>query len=305
MSKKCTVWKYIMENRTTMDAATARQPQANDEKEIGIRERLVKTVLTTEFSRKTVNLFSKTQQSFFEEAFNDLGGKESTILNSYLETINKLNEYGQTKIISGSENLHDLQGNRGVIIITNHLGMSKLCRIDNKNRSFPVNLDEFEPFLIRHAPLVEIAKKMEFNIHESAVELPQKLSDIQKACQVVVVQASGSNRTEKLIDDCNKIFNSGKQLVVMYPEGGTSGKRNSGGPYDMDEFHTGAFVVAAQTGVPILPVTQYFNPETGYELDIFQPISVKNNDREYLQELIETSRTEMQQVLNRRIKPQG
>ena len=87
-----------------------------------------------------------------------------------------------------------------------------------------------------------------------------------------MVSADGQNRTQKLIDDVNRLMIDHKSVVVMYPEGGTSGKRNEGGPYDLDIFHKGAFVVANISISLSCPLSQFFNSKSGFEIDVLEPI---------------------------------
>jgi hypothetical protein len=83
----------------------------------------------------------------------------------------------------------------------------------------------------------------------------------------------------------------------MYPEGGTSGKRNEGTPYDLDNFHSGTLVVAAELGLPILPVTQKLNPESGMELRISEPIFVKRKELVNKDKILEDLKATMQKSL--------
>lgn len=136
-------------------------------------------------------------------------------------------------------------------------------------------------------------------LYETAIELPSPLFEIQTNCKTIIVPVEGKNRTEQLTQNVlSLIAREPGAAIVMYPEGGTSGKRNNGGPYDLDEFHGGAFVVAIQTGLPILPVCQYFNPEKGLELHILKPILPKQRDIERVDEIKEETKNAMQKRLD-------
>lgn len=162
-------------------------------------------------------------------------------------------------------------------------------------------MTEYEPFPIRHMSLSTISRALNMEIHESAIELPRVLSKIQKSCGVVMVSADGQNRTQKLIDDVNRLMIDHKSAVVMYPEGGTSGKRNEGGPYDLDIFHKGAFVVAKNLNIPILPVTQFFNSKSGFEIDVLEPIQADAITYNGINQIIMNTQDMMQQTLNSKV----
>src|SRR5262249_12910596 len=53
-------------------------------------------------------------------------------------------------------------------------------------------------------------------------------------------------------------------VFIACPEGRTSGWANNGGPYDLDAFRSGLFVVGCETGLPILPVGMYFDPDAAW-----------------------------------------
>lgn len=285
-----------------IDAAILRQPQKDDPLEVAIQDRLRDELASTQYARDFLENATNLQTSFFERAFADLDSDEN-IRQSYEVLISNLAEAGNSRVVSGADNLRKLPSDQGCIVITNHLGIIKLTTIDNSQQRFPVSLDEFEPFPLRHAPISIVASQLGLEIHESAVELPGRLRDIQEACGVAIVRAEGENRTQKLIEDCVLLNRQRPALIVMYPEGGTSGKRNQGGPYDLDEFRTGAFVVAAETNMPILPITQYFNPKTGFELSILEPFNVKDLKRDDLTILATETKANMQATLDVRRQP--
>lgn len=274
----------------------SRQPVASDPRESAIREKLG-GLISTEWAKTAIYNLRQRQEEFLKFAIDNPGTPER-IRDAYLRLIAELADSTRSRIISGQEHIEKLQDQKGVIIIANHLGMAKLTRIDNKSRNLLVELDEVEPFPARHAAIVRVAELLNAPIFETAVELPSPLLEVQKACGVITVAPSGEGRTEKLIEDVqDTIQQFPGAVIVMYPEGGTSGKRNEGGPYDLDTFHKGAFVVAAQTGLPILPVCQYFNPEKGFELHILEPIRLSEQDLDNLDQIKESTKSAMQQKL--------
>lgn len=274
----------------------ARQPAASDPRELAIRERL-NSLLSTEWASKAIDDLRQRQEEFLKLVMGNTSTSEK-LRDTYGKLLAELADSVRAGIASGWEFVEKVRGQKGVIIITNHLGMAKLTRIDNKNRNFPVELDEIEPFLARHVAIVRVAELLNAPLFETAIELPSPLLEVQKACGVITVAPEGEGRTEKLIKDVQRTVQQNPgAVIVMYPEGGTSGKRNEGGPYDLDTFHKGAFAVAAQTGLPILPVCQFFNPESGFELHILEPLRLGESDLDNLDQIKESTKAAMQEKL--------
>ena len=277
-----------------------RQPKKDDPQEISIRKHLQGILESTLWAKSTINELRDKQITFFQFAEDNLD-KPEAIRQKEIELVKDLAFTGKSKIIEGEENLSKIEPGQSVIIVTNHLGTAKLTAFSPKEIGLDVPIDTVEPFPIRHAPLSVLSDKLEAPLFEAAVELPNPLNEVQKAAGVIAIPASGSGRLTALEDDTKKALTNQKGLVVMYPEGGTSGKRNDGGPYDLDHFQTGAFVIAAHLSLPILPVCQYFNPEGGFEIAILPPIEVENTeDKEYFSSVAQKVQAEMQFWLDSR-----
>lgn len=269
----------------------------NTEQDIRIREQL-NGLLTTEWSRTAMEDLRQEIIGFYTLAFLDLGDSEG-IFSKYKNLLLRLKSIAKSRILTGEPYLGEVRGSRGVIIVTNHLGMGILTIIDNTDHRFPVSLEEFVGFPVRLAALPLVAENLDVPLYETAVELPPPLFEIQKACKTIIVPVEGKDRTEQLARNVlSLVAREPGAAIVMYPEGGTSGKRNNGGPYDLDEFHRGAFVVAIQTGLPILPVCQYFNPEKGLELHVLKPILLEQRDIGRVDEIKEETRAAMQKRLD-------
>lgn len=272
-----------------------RQPRADDPLELVIRARL-ENLVSSPWAKEAIEKMRLTQSDFLSFAFDNLKEPEK-ILQRHGQVLPQLAQICRTKIVSGEDSLKGILPGK-VILVTNHLGMSKLTRIDNRDRHLPVGLDEIEPFLIRYAPLTLIADSLGAELHEASIELPGSLIRIQESCGVLTIPVSGSGRAEQLIDKIQgTLAKDQRQTFVMYPEGGTSGKRNGGGPYDLDEFHRGSFVVAARTRLPVMPVCQFFDSERGMELQIMSPFYVPESDLDSVNNVARNVRGEMQKVL--------
>lgn len=278
------------------DARIARQSTNKDPQELRIRNELEK-LITTSWSKEVMKKTKEEQENFFKFSFSHLQ-KPQEILRRHRKLLAKLNKISGTRIVAGEEYLDKLKNERGIIIVTNHFGIAKLTRIDNSEGRFPIPIEVFEPFPLRYASLFLVSERLDGNLYETAIELPGALNKIQEACGTLTIPPVGEKRTETLIEKVEKLVEKDSRAVmVMYPEGGTTGKRNNGGPYDLGKFHSGAFVVSAKTRTPILPVCQAFNPEKGFEVKILEPIFLEEEDLGKISDIMETTKASMQSRL--------
>lgn len=262
----------------------ARQPDSHDPLEIRIRGLLENNLDSTAFANICFTEAKKLQEDYLREFAS--GEKENP--NKLLDNLNLV-----LKTQIKGENHLDFPGS--FIIVTNHLGTPKLTRIQMPDL---LKGKDIEPFFIRYCGFKLIADKTGSALHETAVELPGRLRDLQEISGTVTIPVTGEGRTEKLINDVKDKLQKERSVFVMYPEGGTSGKRNSGSPYDLDEFHKGSFVVAALAGIPIVPVCQIFDPEKGLILEVLDPIKPEEMELAKIQNLMNETRQKMQNKLD-------
>lgn len=276
------------------DLRIARQ-FTHSQQDTAIRGKL-QDLLSTELSKSVIGDLRHNLENFFGFAFQNLNNPQA-IRENYDTLLPQLSDSAHAKIAEGEKNIEALRSENGVIIVTNHFGLGALTIIDNSSGTYPVDLDEFPGFPVRLAGLRLVSEKLEKPVYEAAIELPEPLLTIQKATPTLIVPITGTGRTEKLIQDTKDAMQGSGAVIVMYPEGGTSGKRNNGGPYDLDEFHSGAFVVASQLGLPILPVCQVLNPNSGLELHVLSPKNVGSADANEIKEVMNQTKAEMQSKL--------
>lgn len=274
------------------DVNLTRQPDTKDPQEIRIRAQL-ENLLTTGWSKKAIEESTSLQITFLKSSI-----EHRSVRKSYENLLKALSETLKSHIVTGEENLDKIKNPNHIIIVTNHFGSAKLTRISTISLGIDSSMEDIEPFPIRPAPFEIIAQKLDSQIFECAVELPKPFLSIQGASGVITLPTSGENRTQQLVEKVKSVNqNFPKSIVVMYPEGGTSGKRNEGTPYDLDNFHSGTLVVAAELGLPILPVTQKLNPESGMELRISEPIFVKRKELVNKDKILEDLKATMQKSL--------
>lgn len=274
------------------------QPNKDDPKEKAIREKL-DLLNNTEWSKSFFEIVKNKQVEFFRNSINKIPSTLS-VRNIYLDLVEEISSKGKTEIKSGISNLLEIHSGP-LIVITNHLGTAKITRVNTSDlNTSNSQLEEIEPFPIRVAPIYLISEKLSMSIHECAIELPDPFLDVQTKSGVLTIPARGEGRTELLQTKVQSMIESDdKSIIVMYPEGGTSGKRNSGGPYDLDVFHTGSFVIAKNLGLPILPVFQSFDSSDGFRLDILKQIMPNELNSLNIKMVSEDTRSKMQKLAPR------
>ena len=292
----------VFQNKSKMtendvgNARIARQ-LTNSPQDVHIRKELGK-ILSTEWSQQAMSSLRGELSGFFLYAL-DHQGEPDLVHSRYEGLLPKLAEISKASISEGEDHLKEMSGEDGIIVVTNHLGLGILTIIDNSQNQFPIPLKEFAGSPVRLAALQLISKELKAPLYEAAVELPEPLLSIQNATNTVTVSVEGQGRTQKLTSDVEGLID--KQpgaVVIMYPEGGTSGKRNMGTPYDLDEFHSGAFVVAARLKLPVLPVCQYLDPNEGLKLYILPPLYPTTSDLESIDRITQDTKSLMQQKLD-------
>ena len=282
-----------------IDNIIARLPHSADKDEVRITDLIQSELLRTEWSRELFKKMRQLQIDFFRSAIQHLEDPELLhLLNQQL--LERLAQESNSTIVSGKENLTGVK--TPLMIATNHLGDYKLCTIKPAELNLDLLTDQIHPFSMYYAPYSPIAEQLKTEVSAAHIALLEPLHSIEKACRLVTIIVNKSGGGLKDLEKQTKsLFDKHPNTVlVIFPEGGTSGKRNQGGPYDLEEFHAGAFVIASNLGVSVLPVAKYFNPNRGYEIGILPPISPeKDRDRDYYQKIASTTQKDLQTWLDR------
>ncbi|MEK7113154.1 MAG: hypothetical protein AAB875_07655 [Patescibacteria group bacterium] len=287
-------------------AVTAGTPQ-----ERRISALIKRELLSTEWARKTFADIRELLIAYFKDSL--LNTQNSQYVHDRTQRLlSEVAERGKTKIVSGEEHLGAVPKKSPVFLMTNHLGLYKLATI---NPEPELGLDDFGaekmfPLPLFHASNKPVADALGDGLYIGAFEFPGKVGQIQKTAGGVVIRlAEEENLTSDGTSGIDYLTHQTKGFIERYPngalsvlpEGGTSGKRNGGGPYSLETFRTGAFVIAARLSIPILPVPQYFNPQKGFEVAVLEPIYPnKDMNREEFTEMANLTREKMQKWLDER-----
>lgn len=280
-----------------------RLPKSTDEAEQRITRIIELDLLKWGWSKSFFYNAKKLQIDFFKFALKNSGNPEE-IYKKNQRLLKRLSQLGKTHIVSGEENLVEIPAGNPFFIVTNHLGDYKLSAIEPSELGLEIDTDQIHPFPMYYAPYSTIASKLEDDVSAAHIKLLDPLFDVEKASGLVtiVIRDGGLARLE---DDTRMVFaNRPNTALVVFPEGGTTGKRNGKGSYDLEEFHSGAFVIAGHLGVPVLPVGKYFDPDAGYKLGILPPIKLeKEGDHGYYKQVAVKTQQDLQNWLNAQKTP--
>lgn len=292
----------VVENMNNGDNSDilARLPRATDTNEVRITKTISDELLRSDWARSYFDNAKRAQIDFFKFSLSNLDNPR-LVYSKTQELLKRLAQMGRVEIASGEENLNHLPSGQPFIIATNHLGDYKLSAIHPSELGLTLETDQIHPFPMYYAPYSLIAERQGVDVSAAHIKLLEPLNKIEEASGLVtiVVKEDGLPRLEKAT---NGVFDKHHNTaLVVFPEGGTTGKRNGGGPYDLERFHAGAFVIAGHLGLPLLPVAKYFDPNEGYKLGVLPAIHLeKDGTYDDYRNLAESVQRDMQAWLNTR-----
>jgi hypothetical protein len=265
---------------------TGRKPHPSpfDPLEMRIRSLIREQAFSSRLGRRMWFRTREIQKKFFNDALNHLDDSRY-IHDRTQETLRQIAGVMNSKIVSGYENLVDVH--IPAVIGLNHYSGYKLnsLRPEEVLSDFGT-MKELYPFLSFFAALSPVARVLgeDVALYDFHLEYGQKSQNLalrkiqEEAGLLVIPEQSGG--FSFLLDAARKfIIEKQRVLLVGFPEGESSGKRNNGGPYDLVPFHTGVFVIAAELGIPFLPAVQFFNPEVGFQVSVLPSIEPKVFER--------------------------
>lgn len=283
-------------------------PSREDSLEVRIRGVIEDQAFSTDLGRKMFDDSRSILTSYFGDALENVENTQY-VHDFTQETLKQLAQTTNSRIVSGQEKLDSFPKGSPVFAATNHYSGYKLMDIEQQEYgvNFP-DMDYVVPFPFFFSSLSPVAEKLEDNLYDAHQKMPDIFGKIQEEAGLLVIPKEGNSYEDIKRKTESMVAKRPNSLIVIFPEGETSGKRNSGSPYDLVGFHGGSFAIAQELGIPVIPVCQYFNPESGFEVGILDPVDFKDipqsDDkdlrREYFSSKAEDVRKQMQSWLDQR-----
>lgn len=295
-------------NRTDPDYVEAliKKKSQEDPKEVAIREKIKLAVLERQWARDAFSKIKALQIEYLKKTIANVEnpGIVHDITQNVLEKISAL--LG-SQIVEGAEALAKVPKGSPALIMANHFGAYKLTGI-HPGEDLGVDIpgyDAMYPYPMYFAALYPVAKEIGDKLYYVSEDFPLILGQIHTEAGFIYVPPSSveveGGRTMFLLEETREAINNHRNgAFVNFPEGGTSGKYSGLGPYDLDPFKTGGYVVAANLNIHVIPVGQYFDKDKGFQLKVLEPSIPPITDREGYEEIAERHRSEMQSWLNER-----
>jgi hypothetical protein len=204
----------------------------------------------------------------------------TTLLNTFTSIIDLSTELARVlhlrTIIDGYD---DLENFSGVIVVSNHLGAAKLLKTNRRavNSRLPVAVQIMTPmtgrllnsdsFLVLFAPVIAAtitalpSKKLEF----IPVSIRYEGSFGESAERLGFVQFNTAHSSYSSLRNQieTRILCARSQgaipVVIIFPEGGTTGKRETRDPFKLEPFHHGFLNISRDFNLAILPIVVTFD----------------------------------------------
>lgn len=295
-----------MENNTPeyLKAVIQKKPHKDDPREVAIMAKIKDHVLTTEWANETVAKIRNLQIGYMREV---VAKKDPAfIYNRTQEVLKEISSILKSEIVEGSQFLLEIPKKSPVLIMTNHLGLYKLTGIDPK-KELGIDLPDYNfmyPFPMYFGGLSPIAETIGDNLSYASDDFPGVFGEIHRKSGFIHVPppvAQNTSRTEVLFEQTRKALATKQNTaIVNFPEGGTSGKYSGLGPYDLDPFKTGGYVIASKLGIRVIPVVQYFDPNKGLQLKVFPPYIPEITEKDGYEKYANKDRKQMQEWLDAR-----
>lgn len=283
-------------------------PSRNEPLEVRIRGLIEDQAYSTDLGRRMFGDARHILVDYFRESLANAGNPE-LIHDKTQEALKQLAGTTNARIVSGEDKLESLPKGAPIFALVNHYSGYKLMDIEQSDFGVDFEgMDYVVPFPFFYSSLIPAAEKLGDNLYDAHLAMPDVFGRIQEESGLLVIPTENNayvdikRKTKEIID---KTPNA---LIAIFPEGESSGKRNNGGPYDLVKFHGGSIAIAYELGIPVIPICQYFNPESGFEVGILDSIrfdnvpesSDKDARKEYFAGKAEEARSKMQSWLDQR-----
>lgn len=290
-------------------ACITQLPTLKDPQEVGIIDIIKRDIFKTPLGERMIRDEKKAVMANLKGIYNRRGDLNFTLPEAQ-KTAAEISRIVNARIVSGKEHLEGLEKGKPVFFSANHYGAYKLVGLRPEDLSkigfkgeHPIP-DIYYPPVAFHAAFYPVAEELGDGLCLAAFEEPGILGELSRASGYIDVPptdmtsvSEGGGRVAKMVDTTGNFFiEHPSYAVVVFPEGGTTGKRTGGNLYELGKFHSGLFAIASQLEVPIVLLAHDFNPDKGFEVAIAGVTRLnKNNTRGEIQETADHAR-ELTQV---------
>ncbi len=285
------------------DAVVEKKPKKGDVREIAITAKIAGEVNKTEWAQEVVAKIRELQIRYLREILTKKDDSSFVYLKTQ-EVLAEISKLLRAEIVEGAELLAEIPKGKPVLVMTNHFGLYKLAGIDPR-KDLGVDIPGYDfmyPSPLYFAGLNPVGEAVGNDLSYVSNEFPGVFGEIHQASGFIHVPPKtdeGVSRTGLLTEQTGDVINKNPNIaIVNYPEGGTSGKYNGLGPYDLEPFKTGGYVIASKLGVHVVPVAQYFDPEKGLRLRVFRPYIPFITEKETFEDQAKKDKDQMQEWLN-------
>lgn len=196
----------------------------------------------------------------------------------------------------------------GMIVISNHLGINKLTKIHpqeikvqltNLLTTMPA-LENNDPFTLLFAPIEKSLLKLVAGRHNYSViyvfmQLNNPIDEVLSSLNAAIIERTKINQYSRLNEQIKKKIQETRAeakvpIVVIFPEGGTSGKEIFSDPYSLIKFKSGYKHLARDFELPILPIGVTVDADLNYYATVGNYLNFDSDiesDRHYLSSLLE------------------
>lgn len=283
-------------------------------KKLGLRQKfLINTIkeliitrrinfATSKNSKTKLEIIKKLQINFFASSINE------NYRNLYEKFITLQEQIANILNVEVKGECFDLEKD-GIIVIANHLGINKLTKIkptEIKDEYSEITGNECniainslinnDPFVFLFWPvaaaIIQTYPREKFKLIFICTIFAEPFSRILKEINAVQIENGNYKRMyENLVE---KIISTKKDnkipIVIMYPEGGTSGKKSMKSPFYLEEFMSGFVRLSNDLTLPIIPIVSRFDKKFNFYVTF-------SNMRNYKFDDIKKIRKTMQEML--------
>lgn len=298
--------EMVNRNDPQYTEAVIKKKSQSDSKEVSIRKKIEDAILREEWAKTAFSHIKDEQIEYLKKSIAKVDNPDF-VHDSTQDTLKKISRELKAQIVEGAELLSEVPEGSPILISTNHFGAYKLTGLNPKT-DLGIDIENYDamyPYLMYFAALHPVSEAVQDNLYYVSDDFPLIFGQIHTEAGFIHVPPSSieisGGRTAFLEEQVKKsIAKHPNSAFVNFPEGGTSGKYTGLGPYDLDPFKTGAYVVAANLGIHVVPVAQYFDKNDGFQLKIFKPFIPEITDKTGYENMAQNNRAEMQKWLDTR-----